>query len=194
MLYSSGELFHVDTTTGACRPTRWVPGRSGYELFGMGFVADAAGRERLYIAGGSISQLDRADGRVALLDMASLEPTSLGSHPRGNHSPELSGTADGRLFAFYPGEKLTHLDVSGGRGLSSWRLPRGAGGRVKAWAFAHWGGAFYLFATESLGSLGGDQRNRVYRFDPTSGTLATVVGASPYQITGAGVSTCAPTR
>jgi hypothetical protein len=186
VLYTSGELFKVSLSNLSCSPTNWAPGRSKYELFALGFVADAAGRERLYIAGGPVSDLGRAEGRVAALALDSLEPTSLGPYPRGDFSPELTGTADGRLFGFYPGQKLVHIDPRTGGAVASWPLPSGEGSGVKAWAFAHWGGAFYLFASATGGG------NRVYRFDPGSERLETVVERAPYRIVGAGVSTCAP--
>jgi hypothetical protein len=182
VLYTSGELFRVSTANAACSRTSWVPGRSGYELFALGYVADRQGRERLYIAGGKVAELNRGEGRIAVLDQA-LEPHSLGPYPPGELGPELTGTADGELYAFYVGEKLVALE--GTRARATYRLPDVARSRTQSWAFAEWGGAFYLFANE-----GGT--NQVLRFEPASGRVSTVVGAAPYRVVGAGVSGCSP--
>ena len=61
---------------------------------------------------------------------------------------------------------------------------------MRSYAFAHWGGQFYIFQTteDQVGAL----TSRVARMNPADGSLTTVVASSPYQVVGAGVSTCAP--
>ena len=63
-------------------------------------------------------------------------------------------------------------------------------GSVTAWAFAHWGGRFYIFTTHS--TLFGGESSKVLRLDPTTGKVTTLLNSSPYRVVGAGVSTCAP--
>ena len=56
-----------------------------------------------------------------------------------------------------------------------------------AWAFAFWGGDFYMFtAPDVAGSI-------VQRFRPSTGAI-THVADYPERIVGAGVSTCAPEK
>jgi hypothetical protein len=121
--------------------------------------------------------------------------------PESIAGAELSGTGDGRLFAFYStGDPRTGLNsavaqidptsatVLANNDLNS--LPQGAG-----WAFAFWGGSFYLFtAPISRGTA----ETMVTRFNPADLSQTTVatfggMGAGSSQvIVGAGVSTCAP--
>jgi hypothetical protein len=61
---------------------------------------------------------------------------------------------------------------------------------VRAWAFAHWGGRFYVFVTTQ--SLFGEPTSQVHRLDPAAGAVDVILPSIPYVIVGAGVSTCAP--
>ena len=61
---------------------------------------------------------------------------------------------------------------------------------MRSYAFAHWGGVFYIF--QSTTDNGGQLTSQVLRFNPVDGTATPVVNNSPYQVVGAGVSTCAP--
>lgn len=65
-----------------------------------------------------------------------------------NH-PDLSGTKSGELFGFFPGIAESHifqLDRTTGATLGEpWILPRGVGAGAFAYAFAQWGGKFYVF-------------------------------------------------
>jgi hypothetical protein len=53
-----------------------------------------------------------------------------------------------------------------------------------SFAFAFWGGAFYIFTGDSGNST-------VTKYDPSDGSVS-FQGTSPGLIVGAGVSTCAP--
>ena len=55
VLYDSGELFRVDTTSLACTATSWSSELGLFE-FGMGFSTDTAGgsTDTLFVAGGSM--------------------------------------------------------------------------------------------------------------------------------------------
>jgi hypothetical protein len=64
-------------------------------------------------------------------------------------------------------------------------------GSVRAWAFAHWGGRFYMFVTVFEPALGRNN-SQVLMFNPDDGTVVRVLDNLPYIIVGAGVSTCAP--
>jgi hypothetical protein len=58
-----------------------------------------------------------------------------------------------------------------------------------AWAFAFWGGDFWIFLQRSQ-----DTSTTVYRFVTATQTLSTVIANTGRTIVGAGVSTCAPLR
>jgi len=58
---------------------------------------------------------------------------------------------------------------------------------AEAWAFAFWGGYFYIFYKTFT-----DASTNVYQLDPDSGNLDTYAASTGMRIVGAGVSTCAP--
>jgi hypothetical protein len=191
VLYTSGEIFWVDVRTLACQRSPFSPGASGFQLFGMGFASDTAGSEseQLYIAGGAAGAL--GDGDVASLDPDSLAIQVLGPIPDAEYSPELTGTGDAKLYAYFPGTAQTfvaELGKASGAVVRQWPLPP-LSGTVRAWAFAHWGGKFYIFVTTQQGGV---MSNAVLRLDPATGVTDTFLGNTPYVVVGAGVSTCAP--
>lgn len=69
-------------------------------------------------------------------------------------------------------------------------IPGGLGGQVRAWAFAQWGGKFYIFVTTQ--NLIGTTNSTVRTIDRATGQSATILQNLPNIIVGAGVSTCAP--
>ncbi len=186
VLYSSGEVFVVSTADASCRRAGWERGRGGYDLFGMGFALEG-GRERLYIAGGSLAEMERGEGRLGTIDTTTLAAATVGRHRRGDHSPELGGAADA-LYAFYPGESVARIDPRTAEQVRVWHLPDlPMRGSPRTWAFAPWGGKFYLF----VGEQAGGRRNRVYVLDPATGRGELAYDDIAYEVTGAGVSTCA---
>jgi hypothetical protein len=191
ILYTSGEIFWVSTTDASCQKSSFQPGLSGYELFGMGFVSDEPGSdlEKLYISGGSSADLN--SGNVAYIDPVSLQITTVGPIPSAEYSPELTGTGNADLYAYFPGTTnsfVAQLDKTTGQVSGQWNLPA-LSGQVRAWAFAHWGGKFYVFITTQVGT---DLHSNVLRLDPNSGQTDTILTDTGHVIVGAGVSTCAP--
>ncbi len=192
VLYTSGEIFWVDTASGHCSASDWVADAGGFELFGMGFVSDETGSETetLYIAGGLVGEL--AGGRIAGVDPDTLQVAPVGPVPAAEYSPELTGTGEARFYAYFPGQNdsfVAELSKVDGGIVQRWDLPP-LGGTVRAWAFAHWGGKFYIFVTVREGD---GNNSQVLRLDPDSGQTDTILEDLPYIIVGAGVSTCAPT-
>ena len=61
----------------------------------------------------------------------------------------------------------------------------------RGWAFAFWGGDFYLFTCPFSGPTQSCTSSRVTRFRPGDKSI-TQVGSYRGIIVGAGVSTCAP--
>ncbi len=195
VLYQNGQMFNVSTTDASCTATSFVPNQAGFENFGMGFVADSAGSssETLFVAGGpSLDMLLGSSSRLASIDTASLTLTPRSGMLGG--WPELTGTGAGDLYGFFPvtdilGGGVTtvkRIDRDTGTPIETFNLTSLNTTGVSAWAFAFWGGRFYIFVEINRGGTG------VHRFEPMSGTFETVVPSSGYSIVGAGVSTCAP--
>jgi hypothetical protein len=187
VLYSSGEIFNVDTTNAACTASSWSKGNGGWNLFGMGFVTETAGgsSEKLHIAGGPTDAMML--GNLGAMDPATLQVTSAGPLPTAEYSPELTGTGNAELYAYFPGQFNTYvarLDKTNSTIQQQWALP-GLFAAPTAWAFAHWGGRFHVFISTDLSQ-------QVLRLDPATGMTTTIVPNMPYRIVGAGVSTCAP--
>jgi hypothetical protein len=200
VLYSSGEIFLVDTADASCQPTGYVNGSGGFELFGMSFVSDAAGStaETLYLAGGDSSLYGTFANGAS--DLGKMNPSTFATSDlgpitaeSGQRVPDLTGTGNGDLWAYFPASGLfakgavAQLDKATRARLHTYELPAESA-TVDAWAFAHYGGRFYIFVTAA--------KNRVLRLDPMGngglGKVDEVVPDSPYTISGAGVSTCAP--
>lgn len=192
VLYSSGEIFNVSTSDASCQATSWVVGSGGFELFGMGFVSDLAGSdaETLYIAGGAADNL--TDGNLGAINRINLQVSTIGPLPAAEQSPELTGTGEAKLYGYFPGMLTTfvaNLDKTNSARGESWDTTTLEGG-ASAWAFAHFGGRFYIFATSGVFT----PTNAVFELDPMTGNTITVVPSSAYRVVGAGVSTCVPTQ
>lgn len=192
VLYNSGEIFWVSTKDASCKPSGFMPGQMGFETFGMGFVTDAVGTdsESLYITGGS--HLTPGKGNVGSIDKKTLTVTPHGPLPVTEYGPELTGTGRGELYAYFPGSTsfVARLDKSSGMPVTQWSLTP-LSETVRAWAFAHWGGRFYIFVT-TLDPMTGQNNSQVLLFSPMTGTATPLLDHLPYTIVGAGVSTCAP--
>jgi hypothetical protein len=190
VLYNSGELFKVSTTDASCQPTSFVPGQKGYAVFGMGFSSDSAGSsdETLFIAGGPDASAMTPTSQFGSIAFPSLTVSNKG-HVTG--WPELTGTGEGNLWGFFPSQTATprvaQLDKNSGADLTSYPLAALAGQPV-AWAFAHWGGDFWVFLKRDV-----DPSTSVYRVNGQTGAVSTAKANTGRSIVGAGVSTCAPT-
>ncbi|NCG18393.1 MAG: hypothetical protein GWP91_05180 [Rhodobacterales bacterium] len=178
--YSDDAIYAVDLATMNCAETGFA---AGLGSFGMGYATDQAGtwRDELYIANSS--------------SLATLDTSSWGSSMLGNMSSqsELTGNANGELWAFLPLERpaeLVQLDKNTGAELTTRRLsgfPDAS--NIDTFAFATWGGEFWLFVR----SYGMGNSTELYRVD-VSGGLTLVTPDTGMDIVGAGVSTCAPTE
>ena len=100
---------------------------------------------------------------------------------------ELTGTGDGRLFAFAGSPaKLVEYDKSDASVVEIQQLNMNL---TNAFAFAFYGGDFYMF-TESNNNPGVSKVTH-FDYDDTQ-DLEIVVPDAPIRIVGAGVSTCVP--
>jgi hypothetical protein len=193
VLYTSGELFEVSTADASCRPTSFVPGRGGFKLFGMGFVSDPGStEEQLFIAGGTVEAPGQGNLARLTSDHAAVELRA--PLVRGEFQPELTGTGNGELWAYYPGQQgsfVARLDPASAQLVTRAPLPPLAGIPV-GWAFAHWGGRFYVFVSDIQVGGSGATQHRVLRVDPATGAVDVVRSGLGFKVVGAGVSTCAP--
>ena len=186
ILYSSGELFNVDTETLNCTKTAWAS-PSGLMQFGMGFSTDTAGgtTDTLFIAGGvgptqPTSSLNK-------LDTGSLAPSPVGTVTGW---PELTGTGNAELWGFFPSAttspRVEKIEKTTGSAAQTFSLPT-LGGEPTAWAFAFFGGDFFVFLMKDL-----ETSTTVYQVDGTNGSIKGMTATGTRTIVGAGVSTCAP--
>ena len=198
VLFNDGTIFDVDITTAACSATSFVPNQMGFQVFGMGFVSDTAGSatESLYIAGGPLSGIGGGASTLGRIDPTTLSVSRIGGV---SGSPELTGNAAAELWGFFPdstpmtvqqldkgtGSPLRTFDVSA-IGTSGTVGPSGATGGA-AWAFAFWGGRYYIFYQGLL-----DASTNIWRMTPDTGAVEPVEMNIGHRIVGAGVSTCAP--
>ncbi len=188
VVYQDGRIYKVNTQTAACQPTSFATGQLGWGPFGMGFVFDSANHsDTLYVTESSYAWTSKG---LAKLDVTSLKLSFVApySEPFSN-AVELTGTGDGRLYAFgLPagplGARLAEVDPSSGALLSTTELALGT--ENSSFAFAFWGGDFYLFTAPD-----GVTFSDAHRYRPSDGSLTWVAKAKA-TVVGAGVSTCAP--
>ncbi len=183
--YSCAGVLKVDITTAQCAgPSSFQCGSAGFEKFGMGFSTDTASTssEALYLS----NSLQPGLGRV---DFASGAITRVGNLPG---AAEFTGNAKGELWGFFPDvtpPAVLQIDKATGGVLTTFSLsglpPIGFGGY--AYAFAFWGGSFYIFYQVD----DYDDSTNVWRLDG-NGSLTKYIPNTNLRIVGAGVSTCAP--
>jgi hypothetical protein len=189
VLYSRGGrgcsgLARVDLSTLDCQAVAAFGCSQGFGfggLFGMGYaMAGPAGEETLFVSGLSSSQLGKLDPEAGRITPVAPSATSL----------ELTGNPKGELWGFGPdpSPQAHRLDAASGARLQSFPLsiPIGSGPKSRSWAFAAWGGVFYIFYGEHEQTGG----TTVYRLTP-DGELTTFLGRTGINIVGAGNAVCA---
>jgi len=194
----TGNIFKVSTEDASCQATGYPSGQGGFDLFGMAFVSDGpqSTTDTLFISGGSF--FDVANGN-AYLKLGSID-TNVPNLPLTTHGtfslpslPELTGTGGGELYGFYPNNNpptIQQIDKTTGGSIVNYSV-NGLNvslGSDYAYAFAFWGGDFYLFLKTSS-----DLTSNIWRFTPGNPNAELLIQNSGYVIVGAGVSTCAPT-
>ncbi|HEY2368216.1 MAG TPA: hypothetical protein VGH87_17580 [Polyangiaceae bacterium] len=97
-VFTDGNLFQVSTLNAACKSTTFKPNQGGITTFGMGFSGDVDAGETLYIAA---DETNNVTSRLASIDTQTFALDVIGQfQPQGGARCELTGTGDGRLFAF----------------------------------------------------------------------------------------------
>jgi hypothetical protein len=187
VLYSDGNIYKVSTTDASCAPSGYKALQKGWSLFGMGWVSDTAGtnQETLFVIDGTKDSGNAGLGKITTQGQLAL----VGNFDGGlsGRRAEVTGRGDGKLFGFFVDagtskSSVAEIDRTSGHIISNVAqdLPP-----ITAWAFAHWGGSFYLFN-------GNGGTSHVHKYTPDKGTTEVVTDAG-VTIVGAGVSTCAPT-
>ncbi|GMU60335.1 MAG: hypothetical protein AMXMBFR34_20980 [Myxococcaceae bacterium] len=190
IIFDSGELFTVNlrVTPLTCVKTGFMPLQS-VGKFGMGFVANAPGshEETLFISGSPLggSLLSTRFGTLSTVPPyeISLRGTLAGA-------PELTGTGDATLWGFFPDAaqpRVVQLDKDTGGELSPAFAATPLTGSPQAWAFAFWGGDFWIFLERDV-----DPSTTLWRLNGQTGAVTNLSRDTGRRIVGAGVSTCAP--
>jgi len=184
ILFTDEHIYKVSTLNASCQATGFQPRQSNFGLFGMGFATNDVGpTETLYVSG---DPRNAASAELARIDVSNFKLTPIGS-PGFLHA-ELTGTGSNRLFGFYtrtdtsPPSYIGEIDTDTATVIAEKRLDtvdQGTG-----WAFAFWGGDFYMFHAPNGNPV-------VTRYRPADDSV-TQITTLPTVIVGAGVSTCAP--
>ncbi len=170
--FTDGRLFAVDTRDATCKPTAFQSGQTGFTTFGMGYANndDDAG-ETLYASGAGLAAIDTTTFQLKFLGSLALGRT------------ELTGK-DKELYAFSVGSGVVaKLNKTTAATEASYRTS--AIDDSAAFAFAHWGGDFWIFT--------GTTTSKVTRYSPSTDESIDKVANTGMLIVGAGSSTCAPT-
>ena len=171
-----------------CSSDLFTGGQQGFDEFGMGFVSNAAMStdETLFIGGGSAVG---SASNLGTLDISTLMITK-GMSLTGD--PELTGTGLAELWGFFPVTgnntmaRVSKIDKT--TAMESSQIPlTSLTGMASAWAFAFYGGDFYVFLAS------GSNATVVYHVTQNGGTQPVdMLDTKTRHIVGAGVSTCAP--
>lgn len=186
-----GSLFQVSTLDASCQATSFQPGQAGLDLFGMGFSSNGIGsaNESLYVAGAGYTSFQTTANTLATIAFPSLQLSPIAKINVAGGA-DLTGNGVGQLFGFFPATSppsVREIDKATGMTGKTWTLPSSSFSNTKAWAFAQWGGTFYLFF-QSVS----DPSTNVWALDSKTGGVKVVLPNIGFTVTGAGVSSCAP--
>jgi hypothetical protein len=194
VLFENGELFRVSTLTAICTATTYVSNSDLFPTaFGMGFSANKADQgETLFIAG-TTTQGSGLTSRLGVINTENFAVSVGAQLSQDIGDPELTGTGDSRLFGFAPSDPFmphfAEIDKATSKVLSDEILDLQLNS-IAGWAFAAWGGDFYIFTSELH-----EGPSSIHRYTP-GGSLSPplVKQLDGLNIVGAGVSTCAPSE
>ena len=171
--YTDGSVYAVNTYDATCKPTSFKAGQTGFENFGMGFALDTddpKGGEKLYVAGDGLATLDTKTFDLKFIGSLTYGRTELTSIGSQLYAFSVESGVVARLNKQTAATEATHrtsaIDAEAG------------------FAFAHWGGSFWLFTGRSTST--------VTNYSPTTDESKVVLQNTGMLIVGAGSSTCAP--
>lgn len=189
VLHTDGRIYHVSTTDASCNVSDFAPNQQDLARFGMGFASlhEGSNEEALFVAGGPESSIASGTSTLGSLETLDLTIATIGTIPGW---PELTGTGRGELWGFFPDTSpasVRQIDKESGETIQTFDLQPLQGITPSAWAFAFWGGRFYIFLQRMM-----DMSTHVWELNPETGEVNDVLPNTGYRIVGAGVSTCAP--
>jgi len=190
VVFDTGSLFEVSTADASCTPTGYVPDQVGFEKFGMGFSTNYGGpAETLFVAESGFGATNSRG--LATVDTTAFTASFVAPFtPDVANAIELTGTGDGRLYGLFIdtntlSASIGPIDKTTGQVPSL--APFSTGLVIDSFAFAFWGGEFYVF------HAGNGPPTTVTRFDATTGAKEDVAMLDG-SVVGVGVSTCAPVQ
>lgn len=177
VLFSTGQMANVRLDNLHCTDVPLIDKPEDLNLFGMGFAKDSSATgESLFLHQRRLLRVDPTTRKVAPV-----------GQPGGLGGAELTGTGDGQLFAYWPyNGTIAHLDKETGASLKVFRT---SAVDANDWAFAQWGGDFWIFTRRDPSASA-----TVTRFSPATGESKVVIEDTGMRIVGAGSSTCAPSK
>jgi hypothetical protein len=191
-----GKLFKVSTVDGSCQMTTF---KHPVAKFQMGFSTDVDGgtTETLFINSPERNNMDgtQTPGGLSTLDLQTLtlhEISEFGA-PFTYRECELTGTGDARLLGFFVGQpaSVAQIDKTTAQIVSQVSIPGvNVNDTTSDFAFSFWGGDYYLYTADAAGTA----TSNVTRYRPSDGSTTVLLTDIGFKITGAGVSTCAPTQ
>lgn len=184
-VFNDGTLWQISTANAACKATSYTPSVMGtpFYNFGMGYAGDQTS-ESLYVADANFNTSSLG---LATIDTKTFTRSFIGPFNPPLPRCELTGTGDGRLFAFClhtsgNGSLLAEVNRTNANVIAENNLT--VGDSSDAFAYAFWGGEFWIFTSPGKATT-------VTEYDPGTMSESTVTSMSS-TIVGAGVSTCAP--
>jgi hypothetical protein len=190
VLAQDGTIVKYDINAKTCTKTAYQAGQHGFQTFGMGFSANGAGAttDTLFVTDDELETPSSNRG-LASIDTSSLTLTPVGQYDQlQGDEAELTGTGDGRLFGAFEGSPYTVAEIDKTTAHIISVAPQTGinyAPSSSSLAFAFWGGDFWLF-------VGPGGTTDVFQYQPSVHTT-TKRETEPFEIVGAGVSTCAPT-
>ncbi len=163
----------------AGREDAGMPGANDGDAGGAGTDGGATEAETLYLSGQALGWLDTTSLELHFVSSLSLGRT------------ELSGTGNGLLYAYsIESGVVSRLNQRSGALEKQYRTTAVDSTGSSAFAFAHWGGDFFIFTATGDRSL---RDSKVTRYSPSTDTSEVVIERTGMVVVGAGSSTCAPT-
>ena len=192
VLFQSKDIRTIDVNNPTtCDDPGYTPDQMGFGLFGMGFVSNSISDpcDKLYAHTYDPSKgfgEGVGAGKLGVIDPLTTVMSTIG--PVNYNGGELTGTGDGRLFAFAGANPAKLVEYDKTTALPIKTTPLNGLSLTNAFAFAAYAGSFYMF-TESNGDA---TKSKVTFVDGVTYSQSQVVAKAPIRIVGAGVSTCAP--
>jgi hypothetical protein len=182
-----GVLYKVSTQDASCGPQPVFTMPPGWARVGMGYsTSGSSTREALYVDATGDGPGNSQGLGVVDIAQGTLTPIGAFTGILAGQTAELTGTGDGRLYGFFTTTPATVAPIAPSTGATGSPVPMNGVPTPTSWAFSFWGGHFYLYVSQGMGTTIAD-------YDPTTGNVdPSYMTDLGFDIVGAGVSTCAP--